>query len=265
MNYNPSKFSFILLAILVVYVSSCCDCLEPCPDGGPIVTMVEEESLPWFDYYELAEDIIYTSELSRQRYDQQIDSTIVNKTIDTIQFAVVSNLDVEVSCAPNFDCPNICEQINAAASSLLNPSEISPSLLLSAGVLSEENMINVEVFSIEQKSYRFSIRNDGEIMNDIQVFKVERDNRNLKYSAVSQEEIDRVTVAELDEFNLDGVSYNQCFELIDSSSLGPNSFHYFKFIFNRNDGPIIFEDNQSSNETNQNERQFDQLILKKLR
>ena len=264
MNYNPSKFSVILLAIILVYITSCCDCLEPCPDGGPFVTMVEEQSLLWFDYYELAEDITYTSELSRQRYDQQIDSTIVTKTIDTIQFAVVSNLDAEVSCAPNFDCPNVCEQINAAASAQLNSSEIPPSLLLSAGVMSEENMIDVEVFSIEQKSYRFSIRNNGEGIDDIQVFNVERDSRNIRYSSVSQEEIDRVSISMLDEFNLDGVNYNQCVELIDSTSLGPNSFHCFKLVFNRNDGPIIFEDNQSSNETNQDERQFDHLIIKKL-
>jgi len=257
----------LLLMIISVISSSCavCDCLEPCPGGGPIISIVEEESLPWFEYYQFSEEDMYLGEISRQRIDPLSDSIIISLTADTIQFAIESSFEDEVSCDSTFDCPNICEQITGTTSSLQNPTGISPGLILTAGRLSEENIINIETFSINQKSYRFSIRNDGEVINDIQVFNVKNDNRNIKYTSVSQEEIDRVKVSQLDVFQLDGKNYSQCYELLDSTLLGSNSFQYFRMVFSRNDGPIIFEDIQSSNEINEDERQFDLEVIKKLK
>lgn len=270
MKNSSNNFPVLLilnLYIITIWLSSCgvCDCVDPCPAAGPPLSLVEAESAVWFEYYEQSEDTIYTRELISQRYDQAGDSIITTESLDTIRFSNVSIFNDAVSCSAFLDCQDVCEQIEAFSISLQNTWKFAPRLILTAGRLSDPDRINIEAFSLNEKSYRFSIGNNGENIQGIQVFNIEEDNQNIKYTSLSQNEIDRVIISQLDEFELDGINYDQCFEIMDSMVSDPNSPNYFRLVFNVNDGPILFEDVNSYFNPNTSITQSDMDIIKKLR
>ena len=247
-------------------VTSCvCDCLPPCEEEGQIISVVETESLEWFEYYENSIDTIFTNRLVTSRYYSNNDTTIITDKTDTISFVTTSNFVEDAQCIEG--CPSICEKIDGNITGFLNNLEINPQVNLTAGALTGDSIISIELLSTRpiNKSYIFSVRNTGELTGDINAFRLKKENRDVIKTRLSQEEINRVIVSQLDEFELDGTIYENCYELLDSIAFDSGSFYSLRIIINQNEGPILFEGRSSSYFPDIDKTQFDLNIIKKLK
>lgn len=257
-----SMYTLILFVSLII-TSCVCDCEIPCDGEIPVNTILEEDIYEWFEFYENSTDTLYENKLITERYFVDQDSTIRTERIDTLEFITTSSFIEDAQCHPF--CPSVCEKLEG---NIISPriDQLRAQVKIEAGGLLDTNSVAIEIIILFplRKSYQFSMDDTGNVLDNLQVFDIDEESNGFIYTAALQEEIERIEITEIPELNHEGVIYNQCYQMLDAISFDTDTFRSFKFILCKDDGPILFERQESFYFPELNKTQFDWHTIKKI-